>query len=289
MPVREQLIAQITLGIAAGDLKIGEKLPSTREVARRCDLHSNTVGSAYQKLVGENLLEFKKGSGFYVATSADERIQVSRQLERLIENFLESANALGFVERDIIALLKKPRKLRSTGPFVVVESDSELRQILIYELSKSFPAISGISLEEFTTTGVPRGSNLVAMLDEKAKMDPYLGGGETCIYLKGRSVSGAMSGQARPGVDDIVAVVSGWAGFLSFGRIMLLAANVDPGNLIIRSTGEDGWKEAISRASMIICDTMTAAALGKVAHVREFQIISDESFDEIAMVSGMAG
>src|SRR5688500_12845828 len=56
VPVREQLITQITLAVAAGDLEIGEKLPSTREIARRCGLHANTVSSAYQKLVDHKVL-----------------------------------------------------------------------------------------------------------------------------------------------------------------------------------------------------------------------------------------
>ena len=116
VPVREQLIAQVTLGIVSGDFKVGEKLPSTREVARRCGLHSNTVGAAYQKLVDEKLLEFKKGSGFYVAESADERIEGTRQLEYLTEDFLRSAKVLGFDEADVIALLKKPRATAPAKP-----------------------------------------------------------------------------------------------------------------------------------------------------------------------------
>ncbi|HUR96943.1 MAG TPA: GntR family transcriptional regulator [Pyrinomonadaceae bacterium] len=286
VPVREQLIVQITLGIAAGDLKIGEKLPSTREVARRCDLHSNTVGSAYQKLVDEKLLEFKKGSGFYVAESADARIEGTRQLERLAEEFLASAKALGFDTAEVIALLKKPRRSGHTGGLVVVESDRGLREIIIHELAERFPKITGATLEEFTSGKVHAGSILVAMLDEKPKLEPHLAGGQRCVYLKGRSVSAAMSGQARPSADQTVAVVSGWDGFLSFARIMLLAAKVDPGNLIVRSTREDGWDDSIQRASIIICDSLTFAKLHPAAPSRQFQIISEESFEELAALLG---
>jgi DNA-binding transcriptional regulator YhcF (GntR family) len=107
VPVREQLITQITLGIAAGDYAIGQKLPSTREVARRCGLHANTVSSAYQQLAKENLLEFRKGSGFYVAESASVHIEGSRKLEDLIASFLESAERLGFTRDEIVTRLRK--------------------------------------------------------------------------------------------------------------------------------------------------------------------------------------
>lgn len=70
--VSEQLMTQIKNGVASGDLPIGERLPSTREMARRFNLHSNTVGAVYQKLCARGLLEFKKGSGFYVCRAESE-------------------------------------------------------------------------------------------------------------------------------------------------------------------------------------------------------------------------
>ena len=35
VPIREQLVTQIVLGIVSNDLKVTERLPSTRELARR--------------------------------------------------------------------------------------------------------------------------------------------------------------------------------------------------------------------------------------------------------------
>ena len=88
VPVRDQLIAQITLAIAAGDFETGEKLPSTREIARRCDLHSNTVSAVYQRLVDQQLLEFRKRSGLYVTEFANETIEGTRKLEKMIAEML---------------------------------------------------------------------------------------------------------------------------------------------------------------------------------------------------------
>jgi len=282
VPVRDQLIAQITLGIAAGDLKVGEKLPSTREIARRCDLHANTVGSAYQKLADQNLLEFKKGSGFYVAAAASELIEGERRLEQLIESFFESAKALGFDEIEVMNRLKKPRGPRSSNRVVVVESDVGLREILVHELADRFSETSGVSLEEYSSEPAPRGAILAAMFDEKPKIDAILKDGQTCVYLKGRSVSASMSGEARPSAAELVAVVSGWDGFLTFARIMLLAAKVDPGNLIVRSTTDEDWGNAIKTSSIIICDSLTAKGLGDLPSVRPFRIVSDESLAELS-------
>ncbi len=281
VPVREQLITQITLGIASGDFKVGEKLPSTREIARRCDLHSNTVSSAYRKLVDQELLEFKKGSGYYVTESAGRRIEGVRKLEHLIQDLFESAKSLGFDEAEVYQHLQQPRARQASDEMILVESDAALRKILLYELSSHHPRTSGISFEDYSSSGVPLNATLVAMLDEKPKIEPLLNVHQKCIYLKGRSVSATMAGQNRPGPDEIVAVVSEWEGFLSFARIMLLAANIDPGRLVVRSTADDGWVDSIKRASIIICDSLTAASLDGSNRVRQFPIISDESLAEL--------
>jgi hypothetical protein len=42
VPLREQLVTQIILGVASNDLKPEERFPSTRDLARRYKIHSNT-------------------------------------------------------------------------------------------------------------------------------------------------------------------------------------------------------------------------------------------------------
>ena len=66
VPIREQVVTQITLGILSGDLKPGERLPSLGELARRFKLHQNTISAAYRQLEREGWLELKSGSGVYV-------------------------------------------------------------------------------------------------------------------------------------------------------------------------------------------------------------------------------
>ena len=46
VPLREQLVTQIVLGIVSNDLKAKQRLPSTRDLARRYDVHANTVSAA---------------------------------------------------------------------------------------------------------------------------------------------------------------------------------------------------------------------------------------------------
>jgi DNA-binding transcriptional regulator YhcF (GntR family) len=61
--LREQLVTQIILGILSDDLPAGQRLPSTRELARRFHLHPNTVSSGYRQLERELWVEFRHGRG----------------------------------------------------------------------------------------------------------------------------------------------------------------------------------------------------------------------------------
>src|SRR5215470_13125245 len=54
--IREQLVTQVVLGILSNDLLSGQRLPSTRELARRFHLHSNTVSAGYRQLERERCL-----------------------------------------------------------------------------------------------------------------------------------------------------------------------------------------------------------------------------------------
>lgn len=283
VPIREQLVAQIELAIASGEYPVGRKLPSTRELARRFSIHSNTVSSVYRQLVDQNLIEFRQGSGYYVTEFASDTIETSHQLDRLIRNLFDAAADLGFDRSDVLERLRKRPSSSRSKHLVVVEPDPSLREILLHELSAAFPAAVSVSSRDRLPSGLSQKNVLyAAMFDEKPKLDPVLGNDHRCVYLRGRSVAAAMSTETRPSDDDIIAVVSGWDGFLNFARIMLIAAKIEPGRLVIRSTSDDDWRHAAEKAAIVICDLVTARKLGDRPGIRPFRIVADESLEDIA-------
>src|SRR3954464_9291333 len=82
VPIREQLVTQVTLGILSGDLEPGRRLPSTRELARRFRVHANTVSAAYKQLEDEGLLESRHGSGVYVTDPASQSATTKRNARK---------------------------------------------------------------------------------------------------------------------------------------------------------------------------------------------------------------
>lgn len=280
--LRDQIVTQITLGIASGDLGVGRKLPSTRELARRYSLHPNTVSAAYQTLVEHGLIQFKHGSGYFVSDVSDSDLPHSAILERIIGLFFESARKSGFSDAEIFDHLDARRKTPTSNRLLLIESDIGLREIIVQEISNQIDSeIAALGFEDFAADSKCDEAILIAMFDEKPKIDPLLSNGQRCVYLSGNSVSNAMSGETRPAADETIAVASGWDGFLAIAKIMLLAAKIEPGSLIVRSTKDKDWRSAIRHASVVICDSVAASKIDARNDVRVFQIVSQASIDEL--------
>ncbi len=66
-PLHRQLYERLVEGIAAGAIKPGEKLPSTRDLANALGVSRNTIMLAFEQLSAEGFLEGQTGSGTYVS------------------------------------------------------------------------------------------------------------------------------------------------------------------------------------------------------------------------------
>ena len=280
IPVREQLITQIKLGITGGNLPIGEKLPSTREIARRFDIHANTVSNAYQNLCDLGWLEFKKGSGFYVS---DAKLENSdNTLDKLIIEFLQTTQKNGFTLNDVKDRLQYFSELLPPEQIVVIESEIEFQRILIEEIRQATGLkVIGKTVAEFRQKPTFDNSIITAMFDEKTNLQSILPVHKTCIFLQSHSVADSMKGHERPKVEDLIAIVSGWDKFLLFAKTFLIAANVDAESLLVRKTRDENWQKGLQNASLIICDTITALNFGNDDRIRTFQLISHQSLTEL--------
>src|SRR5215510_3345462 len=128
VPVREQLNAQIELAILSHDLKPGQKLPSTRELARRFRIHPNTVSAAYRELADEGWVDLRAGSGIYVRTfKSDNALESQLDLDGLIIEFLQIARRKGFSLAEIQSRIRHWMRVQPPDHFLVIEPDLEFR------------------------------------------------------------------------------------------------------------------------------------------------------------------
>jgi DNA-binding transcriptional regulator YhcF (GntR family) len=108
VPLGVQLRGKIKYGIACGELRPGERLPSVRDLAVQIGIAPMTVAAVYRELQEAELLEARGGCGTFVASSGAEdatRRDGLRRLRQRVDALLRDAEALGLDDADILALV----------------------------------------------------------------------------------------------------------------------------------------------------------------------------------------
>ena len=285
VPAREQLATQIMLGVVSGDFAPGQKLPSTRELARRLRIHANTVSAAYRHLEDGGWLEARQGSGVYVRAEPrdappDERLA----LDHLIVGFLRQARDAGHNLPELRARLRHWLELQPPDHFLVVEPNDELRALLIAEI-KAATGAAVLGARPVEAAAQLDSAAPVALYDEAEKVRAALPSGADVLLLRSRSVAEAMTGQRRPAPDEIVTVVSVWPDFLRWARTMLVAVGINPDALVLRDAREPDWKRGLRASALIITESLTAQQLPSGCEARVFQLIADASLEELRQVA----
>jgi len=108
-PFYRQIIDQIRFGIAKGDLKTGEQLPTVRALAVELKVNLNTVAKAYKELEIQNILETQQGTGTFISKSdlPITKSEKNRKLQDICNEFCTIALSYGFTIDDIINHLQK--------------------------------------------------------------------------------------------------------------------------------------------------------------------------------------
>lgn len=79
VPIYEQIVAQVTFGIASGALDVGTLIPSVRELAQRLVVNPNTVARAFQELERRGVVAARRGRGMEVTPEAPAACRAQRQ------------------------------------------------------------------------------------------------------------------------------------------------------------------------------------------------------------------
>ncbi len=88
-PIYEQIKEQIKNKIVSNELKVGEQLPSIRNLAKDLRISVITTKNAYEELEKEGYVETIPGKGVYVANKNIELIR-EEQLQK-IEDLMDTA------------------------------------------------------------------------------------------------------------------------------------------------------------------------------------------------------
>src|SRR5215213_7989424 len=282
VPIREQLVTQITLGIVSNDLKPRERLPSTRDLARRYSIHANTVSAAYRELARRGWVEFRKGSGVYVRLRAVEKMEEGLALDQLISRFFRHLREGGYSLSEIQAGVNRSFSLQRPDHFLVLEPDPELRQILVAEIALATKVkVRGVGPEDFSGSDALLGAVPVVLYGHleafRGRVEP-----ETdVIVLHSASVVESFRGETKPRSDALIAIVSRWPEFLRWSRTLLLAAGLEGDALSVRDARERGWEKGLRSAAFVITDSLMAPRIPAGCEIKVFRVIAERSLHEV--------
>lgn len=274
VPIREQLVRQVILGILSEDLPPGHRLPSVRALSRLHRIHANTVSAAYHQLLERGWLEFRRGSGLYVRRASSPQ-DGRDDLHHLLAELLKIAQSHGHEPEHVLRRLEQMIRPCLYDRILIVEPEDAMREILHAEIREQvrFPveAVAAVA----SSGGHPRESLVVALATRTGIVN------QPCIPLRLRSVRGSLEGQQRPDPGAIVSIVSRSAEIRDWARAMLVAVGLDPECLCEVDTTTAGWPERLAISALVVADVIAARNVPAGLQVKVFRVIADSSIAEL--------
>jgi GntR family transcriptional regulator len=284
VPIYRQLVTQVVLAIVAGDLRPGDRLPSTRELARRFALHPNTISAGYRQLEREGWTERRHGSGIYVRTQTDGSQTPEQQIDQHIAGFFRATRELGL---DAAAVRSRVFDWLASPPpdhFVLIDPDPELRRIFLTELR----ACTSWPIHEASADQCCDAKTLVAATplcrpSQEKLVRAVLPKGFELITLPIRSANGWLSPWLPAPDGHLIAIVSHWSEFLDRARTMLIAAGLPLDALLFRDARNRNWRRGLEQVTAVLSDSYTAQTgtlPEKPFHI-VFPLLADSAASEI--------
>ncbi len=292
--LREQLNTQVVLGILTREILPGQKLPSTRELARRFGIHPNTASACYRELERDGWLEFRHGSGVFVANkrpSAPLTAEMAPEMivDQLIGELAVRARKFGVPDSMVRARLRRWLSLEPVARWLVIEPDPELRKILTAEMESSLTLpVAACSPDEICDAELFDRSIPVALPSKTAMVRKLLPAGTSLTVLQVNPVASALEANLQRYLPDhaadLIGIASRWSEFQRIGRTMIVAAGLTPENLLVRDATQPGWKRGLESTVAVICDIVTAQQLPKKCFPLIFRLLDQASIAQLRAV-----
>src|SRR5271169_2518104 len=254
--IREQLVTQVILGILSDDLAPGQRLPSTRDLARRFHLHPNTISAGYRQLERERWVEFRRGSGVYVRAHKPETSSTpALALDQMIARLFRSARKLGVTFPVLRVRLRQWLELQPPDHFLLIEPDEDLRRILAAEIGQAVNfRVQSCDLRDCPKT--LEGAIPVVLPNRAAAVRQALPEGADVLTLQVRSVPTSLTVWLPAPSGTLIGIASAYPTFLTLARTILQAAGFDSDALVFRDARKANWQRGLQQTAAVVCDTV---------------------------------
>ncbi|HLS23586.1 MAG TPA: GntR family transcriptional regulator [Pseudogracilibacillus sp.] len=108
IPIYEQLKNELLFGIAKGQLKPGDRLPSVRQLASDIGINLHTVNKAYKQLEEEGFLRIHRQQGAIVSPDGPKKAdhQYKETLKELLRPIIAEATLRQMSKKDFDQLIQ---------------------------------------------------------------------------------------------------------------------------------------------------------------------------------------
>lgn len=113
-PLYAQIVRALREAIAQGSVRVGEKLPSVRQLAGDLGIHLNTVARAYRRLEEDGLVRVRHGQGVVVVNdrvAGEGKAAARTALEGAVANAAAEARLAGLAPEEIRAVVERTLSL----------------------------------------------------------------------------------------------------------------------------------------------------------------------------------
>ena len=288
VPIYRQLVTQVVLAILAGDLRPGDRLPSTRELARRFSIHPNTISAGYRQLARDGWTEFRHGSGVYIKNNATPPSTPEQILDQHIAGFFRAVRELNLPAADVRRRVAQWLASPPPDHFLLIEPDPEVREILLTEIRQlsAFP-VTGASFEDCAKPDATLAAVPLCRPSQANTARTLLPAGVELITLQIRSARAWLDSWLSSLDGGLIGVTSRWPDFIEIARTVLEAAGVENDRLVLRNVTRPRWVRGLNQTAAIICDACTAAS-GKLPpgpRIFVFPFLADAARAELARFS----
>ena len=107
-PIYVQLVENLRIEIVSGKLKIGERLPSVRELALTARVNPNTMQKALVELENEGLVYTERTNGKFVTDNKELIEKIKRKLAKeKVNNYINDMKNIGITYEESIQYLQE--------------------------------------------------------------------------------------------------------------------------------------------------------------------------------------
>jgi GntR family transcriptional regulator len=286
VPLWQQLAEQLVFLITTGQLRTGDEIPSVRALARRVNVHHNTVSKAYQELVRREWLTRKHGSRLVVGTPSIKGNSLvsdpGAAIDELLNETIQRARSLGYSLQSLRNRVRERLLEEPADHLIVVEQEPGLREVIQHELEESFQwrveCCSYIDLAR--EPGLAIGAQVAAPAHMAAHLSQHIGPHRPCFALEYCSAASHLAVIRALRLPSNIAVASISESLLKTAR-SLLAPYIGREHTYqdhLLSTDETIDLRGVD---LVFCDSI-ALSLVTCERKERYQLISAESLKELA-------